>query len=444
MVRIPNMPFEEAHTLIKEVAAETVPEGVESAADMLFEEEEDAVQEDEDVPDITEEEMKAIFDTIPVYLIDLETKAMSPDPRAARLRRYWSVGEGGVAKIRWGTPGDGTRCIRHLRKYIGPMAPGYCQNLHRIMVAGRVMGKGPGESKEEDTEMTDEMQEMEEKRFFSAEEREKLAGGAAMPDGSFPIKNAEDLKNAIHLVGRAKNPAAAKAHIIKRAKALGLVSQLPESWNVGGKEAVLIDLESKDIQEALEGYDDKAKPWDEDAHPRAEAGDPTGGQFVAKDESESKDNFNENAQLDTSQVEEGETTQWDFSWLDDIDPNEGVSLDDFTDEEVEELRRRGWKGKAGDNSERMYPPPPRSATSKSDDEDTETKVDQTGYGAPKDAGVERVQNKPLRAGDQTRNRLKKISRTQAKRDADKWFRGEKTVTVNLESKELREALDDVD
>ncbi len=51
-----------------------------------------------------------------------------------------------------------------------------------------------------------------------------------MPDGSFPIRNAADLENAIHLVGRAKNPAAAKAHIIKRARALMLKSKLPLSW----------------------------------------------------------------------------------------------------------------------------------------------------------------------------------------------------------------------
>ncbi len=62
---------------------------------------------------------------------------------------------------------------------------------------------------------TDEM-----RRTFPKKERDKLAGtGAAMPDGSFPIKNAEDLKNAIHLCGNAKSPGAAKAHIKKRAAA---------------------------------------------------------------------------------------------------------------------------------------------------------------------------------------------------------------------------------
>lgn len=66
---------------------------------------------------------------------------------------------------------------------------------------------------------------------FSEAERKTLAKrGAALPDGSFPIRNASDLRNAIHDVGRANDPAAAKRHIIKRARALMLKSELPLSW----------------------------------------------------------------------------------------------------------------------------------------------------------------------------------------------------------------------
>jgi hypothetical protein len=53
-----------------------------------------------------------------------------------------------------------------------------------------------------------------------------------MPHGGFPIENTADLKRAIQAVGRAKNPAAAKAWIIKRAKALGASDMLPDGWNV--------------------------------------------------------------------------------------------------------------------------------------------------------------------------------------------------------------------
>lgn len=49
---------------------------------------------------------------------------------AEALRRYWTRGKG-AAKIRWGTPGDWTRCVRQLSKYMGPRARGYCQLRHK-------------------------------------------------------------------------------------------------------------------------------------------------------------------------------------------------------------------------------------------------------------------------------------------------------------------------
>ena len=49
---------------------------------------------------------------------------------AEKLRRYWTTGKGAL-KIRWGTPGDWTRCVRQLSKYMGPRAKGYCQLRHK-------------------------------------------------------------------------------------------------------------------------------------------------------------------------------------------------------------------------------------------------------------------------------------------------------------------------
>jgi hypothetical protein len=73
------------------------------------------------------------------------------------------------------------------------------------------------------------------KREFSQKQRDNAADkGQAMPDGSFPIKNKEDLKNAVQAYGRAKNKAAAKKHIIRRAKALGATDELPENWKYSG------------------------------------------------------------------------------------------------------------------------------------------------------------------------------------------------------------------
>ena len=70
------------------------------------------------------------------------------------------------------------------------------------------------------------------KRMFSDEQRESEAKkGNALPDGSYPIVNETDLKNAIQAYGRAKDKDKAKAHIVKRAKSLGKEDLIPENWN---------------------------------------------------------------------------------------------------------------------------------------------------------------------------------------------------------------------
>jgi hypothetical protein len=49
---------------------------------------------------------------------------------ARELARYWTHGAG-AAKIRWGTGGDWTRCVRHLSKYLGTRSKGYCNLRHK-------------------------------------------------------------------------------------------------------------------------------------------------------------------------------------------------------------------------------------------------------------------------------------------------------------------------
>lgn len=79
-------------------------------------------------------------------------------------------------------------------------------------------------------------------RKFSTKQRKQMAGKTAMPDGSFPIANKSDLKNAIQAFGRAKNKAAAKAHIIRRARALGATDLLPDDWKKSSKDKASMDL----------------------------------------------------------------------------------------------------------------------------------------------------------------------------------------------------------
>lgn len=69
----------------------------------------------------------------------------------------------------------------------------------------------------------------------AAGRREAAGEGAALPDGSYPIKTKADLRKAIKAVGRGgADHNKIRAHIIKRAKALGLEAMVPANWNSNG------------------------------------------------------------------------------------------------------------------------------------------------------------------------------------------------------------------
>lgn len=90
------------------------------------------------------------------------------------------------------------------------------------------------------------------KRMFTPEERESLAEeGQALPDGSYPIEDADDLKNAIQAFGRAKDKAKAKEHIMKRAKELGLEDMIPDNWESEEKSAATEEVATMDIAATL-------------------------------------------------------------------------------------------------------------------------------------------------------------------------------------------------
>jgi len=66
---------------------------------------------------------------------------------------------------------------------------------------------------------------------LDTKERRKLVDeGKALPDGSFPIRNREDLKDAIQSFGRASDKAKVKRWIKRRAKELRAEKELPEDW----------------------------------------------------------------------------------------------------------------------------------------------------------------------------------------------------------------------
>lgn len=92
------------------------------------------------------------------------------------------------------------------------------------------------------------------KNYFSHKERKDLAKkGEAMPNGKYPIRNSQDLKDAIKLVGASDMPESeVKAWIRKRAKALGLENELPESWGKVEKAEGVEDAQTLS-RESLDG-----------------------------------------------------------------------------------------------------------------------------------------------------------------------------------------------
>jgi|TARA_R110000764_G_scaffold232947_1_gene325611 hypothetical protein len=78
---------------------------------------------------------------------------------------------------------------------------------------------------------------------YTDEERMELADkGFALSDGSYPIKDLKDLKNAIMAYGRAKDQARTAKFIVKRAKALGAEDLIPdtEDFQKSLKESVTV------------------------------------------------------------------------------------------------------------------------------------------------------------------------------------------------------------
>jgi len=69
------------------------------------------------------------------------------------------------------------------------------------------------------------------KRDYTVPQRRRMAAsGEAMPDGSYPIANKQDLMNAIRSWGRGGSDPKVKAFIMRRARALGAEDMIPENW----------------------------------------------------------------------------------------------------------------------------------------------------------------------------------------------------------------------
>lgn len=113
------------------------------------------------------------------------------------------------------------------------------------------------------------------KTDFSHSERKDLAKkGEAMPNGKYPIRNSQDLKDAIKLSGASDMPKEkVKAWIKKRAKELGLEGELPEDWK---SEEVEKTMDCDDANAICkEDLDDKTKGPEGDGIAKNEEGETT-------------------------------------------------------------------------------------------------------------------------------------------------------------------------
>jgi len=83
---------------------------------------------------------------------------------------------------------------------------------------------------DEDCDTDDDTTDAEKRELSTAEREQDAETGVAMSDGSYPIRNAQDVENAVRDFHRSGEKPDVKAHIIARAKAIGAESALPDDW----------------------------------------------------------------------------------------------------------------------------------------------------------------------------------------------------------------------
>jgi len=120
-----------------------------------------------------------------------------------------------------------------------------------VSLDGEVLGWDEYEA-DEAADIDAEVADLALKRMYDEETRDAMAkAGEALPDGSFPIKDEDDLKNAIQAYGRASDKEAAKAHIMKRAAELDMEDMIPENWSEKAEDMEEDDEEMVDPEEEM-------------------------------------------------------------------------------------------------------------------------------------------------------------------------------------------------
>ena len=120
-----------------------------------------------------------------------------------------------------------------------------------VALDGEVLGYDAYEPDESEA-IEAEAAEIALKRAFSDDQRKELAKeGKAMKDGSYPIDSEQDLRNAVQAYGRASDKPATKAHIMKRARAMGLDELIPSNWVSGSGAKAILSADDADFMASL-------------------------------------------------------------------------------------------------------------------------------------------------------------------------------------------------
>lgn len=152
------------------------------------------------------------------------------------------------------------------------------------------------------------------RKNYSTDERKKMAAkGHAMPDGSYPIADEEDLHNAIKLAGNGSaSKSAIKAHIKKRANAMGKTDALPDDWKDSAPEKKSEDTDIDAEIRAAEDFLAKVKAKKAGKKKAGNDDDETDGEDSSgtgtEDEGRAADS-DEEAEEETDSAEEAEDTE---------------------------------------------------------------------------------------------------------------------------------------
>ena len=156
---------------------------------------------------------------------------------------YTGFSQGGRYVKRWADPDSGLTRYTAEPHEISLVDLPCVPDATFDVVKGGVIERRGFAPRDEDTDAgmnedpDDEALDADKGEFLAPEGEKDAEQGVAMPDGSYPIRSAKDVENAVRDYFRTGKKPDVKAHIIARAKAIGAGSALPDDWKESADKA---------------------------------------------------------------------------------------------------------------------------------------------------------------------------------------------------------------